>query len=100
MDKIVEHSEAFREQNALLQSITGIGPQVARTLIAYLPELGHRTRQSITALVGLAPFNDDSGQHAGQRHIRGDAARCAAASIRPPSAPSAIARTCEPSTPT
>jgi transposase len=71
MDKIVEHSEAFREQNALLQSITGIGPQVARTLIAYLPELGHRTRQSITALVGLAPFNDDSGQHAGQRRIRG-----------------------------
>jgi transposase len=71
MDKIVEHSEAFREQNALQQSITGIGPQVSRTLIAYLPELGHRTRQSITALVGLAPFNDDSGQHAGQRHIRG-----------------------------
>ena len=44
---------------------------VARTLIAYLPELGQRSRQSITALVGLAPFNDDSGQHSGQRHIRG-----------------------------
>lgn len=71
MDKIVETSEAFREQNALLQSLTGIGPQVARTLIAYLSELGHRTRQSITALVGLAPFNDDSGHHNGQRHIRG-----------------------------
>lgn len=71
MDQIVETSEAFREQNTLLQSITGIGPQVSRTLIAYLPELGHRTRQSITALVGLAPFNDDSGEHQGQRHIRG-----------------------------
>ena len=71
MDKIVETSEAFREQNALLQSITGIGPQVARTLIAHLPELGHRSRQAIAALVGLAPFNDDSGSHSGQRHIRG-----------------------------
>jgi len=71
MDKLVEASEAFREQNTLLQSITGIGPQVARTLIAYLPELGQRTRQAIAALVGLAPFNDDSGRHTGQRHIRG-----------------------------
>ena len=71
MDRIVESSEAFQAQNEILQSITGIGPQVSRTLIAYLPELGHRTRQSITALVGLAPFNDDSGQHSGARHIRG-----------------------------
>jgi transposase len=71
MDRIVETSEAFKAQNALLQSITGIGPQVSRTLIAYLPELGHRSRQSIAALVGLAPFPDDSGHHTGQRHIRG-----------------------------
>lgn len=71
MNRLVENSEAFKEQNALLQSITGIGPHVARTLIAHLPELGRRTRQSITALVGLAPFNDDSGRHTGQRHIRG-----------------------------
>ena len=71
MDRLVAASEAFREQNTLLQSITGIGPQVARTLIAYLPELGQRTRQTIAALVGLAPFNDDSGRHTGQRHIRG-----------------------------
>jgi transposase len=71
MDHIVETSEAFRAQDAILQSITGIGPQVSRTLIAYLPELGKRSRQSIAALVGLAPFNDDSGQHVGQRHIRG-----------------------------
>jgi transposase len=71
MDRLVESSEAFREQNTLLRSITGIGPQVARTLIAHLPELGQRTRPSITALVGLAPFNDDSGRHVGQRRIRG-----------------------------
>lgn len=71
MDHIVESSDAFKAQNEILQSITGIGPQVSRTLIAYLPELGQGTRQSITALVGLAPFNDDSGQHSGVRHIRG-----------------------------
>jgi transposase len=44
---------------------------VSRTLLAFLPELGQRTRQSIAALVGLAPFNDDSGQQRGVRHIRG-----------------------------
>jgi transposase len=71
MDTIVETSEAFKAHNEILQSITGIGPQVSRTLIAYLPELGRRSRQSIAALVGLAPFNDDSGQHSGARHIRG-----------------------------
>lgn len=71
MDQIVDSSDAFKARNEILQSITGIGPQVSRTLIAYLPELGQKSRQSITALVGLAPFNDDSGNHSGARHIRG-----------------------------
>lgn len=71
MDRLVESSEAFRARNEILQTITGIGPQVSRTLLAYLPELGQFSRQTIAALVGLAPFNDDSGTHTGQRHIRG-----------------------------
>lgn len=71
MDKIVEESKTFREKDEILQSITGIGPQVARTLLVHLPELGQRTRQSIAALVGLAPFNDDSGQTRGTRHVCG-----------------------------
>lgn len=71
MDQLVEQTAAFQTRNELLQTITGIGPQVARTLIAYLPELGQRSRQGITALVGLAPFNDDSGTHTGARHILG-----------------------------
>lgn len=71
MDKIVESSAAFRARDEILQTITGVGPQVSRTLLAYLPELGQCSRQSIAALVGLAPFNDDSGTHAGARHIRG-----------------------------
>jgi transposase len=71
LDRLVEGCAAFQARNELLQTITGIGPQVARTLLAYLPELGQRNRQRITALVGLAPFNDDSGTHSGLRHIRG-----------------------------
>jgi transposase len=71
MDKIVEDSATFRARDEILQTITGIGPQVSRTLLAYLPELGQCNRQEIAALVGLAPFNDDSGTHTGQRHIRG-----------------------------
>jgi transposase len=71
MDRLIESSAAFQARNEILQTITGIGPQVSRTLLVHLPELGQYTRQSIAALVGLAPFNDDSGEHAGQRHIRG-----------------------------
>ena len=71
MDQLIDRSPAFQARNAILQTITGIGPQVSRTLIAHLPELGQSNRQSIAALVGLAPFNDDSGEHTGQRHIRG-----------------------------
>jgi transposase len=71
MDRLIENSAAFQARNEILQTLTGIGPQVSRTLLIHLPELGRYTRQSIAALVGLAPFNDDSGDHAGQRHIRG-----------------------------
>ncbi len=71
MDQLIESCQAFQARNEILQTITGIGPQVARTLLAHLPELGQYNRQKIAALVGLAPFNDDSGAQSGQRHIRG-----------------------------
>jgi transposase len=71
MDRLIENSAAFQARNEILQTITGIGPQVSRTLLVHLPELGQYTRQTISALAGLAPFNDDSGDHVGQRHIRG-----------------------------
>lgn len=56
--------------DALLK-VQGIGPTTARTLITELPELGHLNRRTIAALVGVAPFNHDSGKHRGQRLIRG-----------------------------
>jgi transposase len=75
MDRLIESSAAFQSRNEILQTITGIGPQVSRTLLVHLPELGQYTRQAIAALVGLAPFNDDSGDHTGARHIRGGRAK-------------------------
>jgi transposase len=71
MDRFVETCDAFRAKDEVLQSIPGVGPQVSRTLLAYLPELGQGSRQRITALVGLAPYNDDSGKESHTRHIRG-----------------------------
>jgi transposase len=71
MDRIVAESETFKAKDEILQSIVGIGPQVSRTLLVHLPELGKGTRQSIAALVGLAPYADDSGPCSRIRHIRG-----------------------------
>jgi transposase len=44
---------------------------LVQTLIALLPELGHLSRRAIASLVGVAPFDDDSGKYAGERHIKG-----------------------------
>lgn len=61
----------FSQQAKLYQSVRGIGQLTATTLIAELPELGHCNGKSLTALVGLAPWSRDSGQHRGYRSIRG-----------------------------
>jgi transposase len=54
-----------------LTSVNGVGPTTASTLLAQLPELGKLNRKQITALVGLAPMNRDSGTLRGHRHIFG-----------------------------
>lgn len=60
---------------ALLDSVTGVGTGTIATLIAMLPELGRVPGNQISALVGLAPFNCDSGKHRGQRRIWGGRAQ-------------------------
>jgi len=75
MDRIVADSETFKAKDEILQSIVGIGRQVSRVLLVHLPELGKGTRRSIAALVGLAPFADDSGASSRIRHIRGGRAK-------------------------
>jgi transposase len=67
----VKSSPAWREKDELLQSIPGVGPQTALAIIASLPELGTLPSPKLSALVGLAPFADDSGKHSGRRRIRG-----------------------------
>jgi transposase len=67
----IQQSAIWRVQEDLLRTVPGIGPTTARTLLAELPELGRLDRRAIAALVGVAPFNCDSGQHRGQRHIWG-----------------------------
>ncbi|MBD8871204.1 transposase [Rhodanobacter sp. DHB23] len=54
-----------------LLAIDGIGEVTTASVLAYLPELGRLDRRQIAALAGLAPYNVDSGQHAGKRRIRG-----------------------------
>ena len=67
----IQASPVWRVQEDLLRSVPGIGPITARTLLAELPELGALDRRAIAALVGVAPFNCDSGHQRGQRHIWG-----------------------------
>jgi transposase len=67
----LQASPIWRTNDQLLRSVPGIGQVVSRTLITELPELGKLSDKQITALVGLAPYANDSGSRCGQRHIRG-----------------------------
>jgi transposase len=67
----IQASPIWRVHEDLLRSVPGVGPITARTLLAELPELGTLDRRAAAALVGVAPFNCDSGKHRGQRHIWG-----------------------------
>lgn len=69
--KLVESNDDWRGRYERLTSVPGVGPQTAATLMAELPELGHLNRQQVAALVGVAPFNRDSGQFRGRRTIWG-----------------------------
>lgn len=61
----------WQERAEIIDSAPGVGPVTASTMVADLPELGQLNRQKISALVGLAPFNKDSGPRKGKRRIFG-----------------------------
>lgn len=69
--RLLETTPSWRVKDNLLRSAPGVGPNTAAVLIAELPELGQLTRRQIASLVGLAPFNCDSGTLSGARHIWG-----------------------------
>lgn len=71
LDQAICQSPICKDNEDLLQSAPAIGPTVSRTLMAELPELGKLNRKQIAALVGVAPFNRDSGKFKGRRSIWG-----------------------------
>jgi transposase len=69
--RFIKAMPVWREKDKIIRSMSGAGPGLARTLLALLPELGTLNRKQIAALVGLAPFNRDSGAFKGKRSIWG-----------------------------
>lgn len=71
LKRLIEHSPIWREKDALLRSVPGVGEVTSQQLLASLPELGQLNRRQIAALVGVAPLNRDSGTLLGQRSVWG-----------------------------
>lgn len=79
IDGMLKRSPIWRAQEDLLRSVPGVGPVLASTLLAELPELGRLNRREVAALVGVAPLNRDSGSFRGRRSIWGGRAAVRAA---------------------
>ena len=71
LNDAIKSSPAWKEKDELLRSVPGVGPVMSMTLMCSLPELGRLNRCEIAALVGVAPFNRDSGAYRGQRRVSG-----------------------------
>jgi transposase len=71
LDEAIEENATFKANEALLSSVPGVGRVLSRTLLAELPELGTISHKRLCALVGVAPFNRDSGQSSGKREAWG-----------------------------
>lgn len=69
--RLIASVEGWQEKYELLQTAPGVGHVAAATLVAFVPELGETDCKEVAALVGLAPFNRDSGKMRGERHIFG-----------------------------
>ncbi len=69
--KLIESDDDWRATDQLLRSVPGVGPVTSAALVAELPELGRLNRREISALVGLAPYNHNSGKFRGKRSIWG-----------------------------
>ena len=70
IDEAIKATPLWREKEELMASVPGVGPQLARTLIAELPELGKLGRREVAALAGVAPVARDSGKFRGKRTIQ------------------------------
>ena len=79
LDEAIKSNATLRENETLLRSVPGVGPVLARTLLAEVPELGTLTHKRLAALVGVAPLNRDSGTLRGRRSVWGGRAEVRAA---------------------
>jgi transposase len=71
IQRIIDSDQLLLGRQQKLETVIGIGPRVSRILVSELPELGLVDRRKIAALVGVAPFADDSGDRSAPRHIQG-----------------------------
>lgn len=71
----IRGTPVWREQERLLRSVPGVGPGLARTILADVPEIGTLDRKQVAALIGVAPLNQDSGAYRGRRAIWGGRAK-------------------------
>lgn len=71
LDDAIQASPLWRQKEDLLRSVPGVGPTIARTLLALMPELGRLSRREIASLAGLSPFTRQSGQWRGKSFIGG-----------------------------
>jgi transposase len=71
LEESIQACPEWRRDNELLRTVPGVGPVLATSLIAELPELGQVSNKAVAALVGVAPFNCDSGKRQGERHTWG-----------------------------
>lgn len=71
IDDFIRDTPEFKDKDVLLQEVEGVGKKTSAKLIADVPELGHCDRKQIAALIGAAPYSQDSGRKKGQRSISG-----------------------------
>lgn len=71
IEEMIAANPDWSAKDKILQSVPGVGAKTSQVLLSALPELGTLNRQEIAALVGVAPFCDDSGKRSGARHIKG-----------------------------
>jgi transposase len=71
IEDLIASKAEFKHKVEILRTVPGIGPVASAILVADLPELGRLDRKKVAALVGVAPFNNDSGYRRGKRRVKG-----------------------------
>jgi transposase len=71
LEKEIRRHDDLARRLDLIESVAGIGMKTALLILVRIPEIGRLSREQVAALVGVAPYDDDSGSRHGERHIRG-----------------------------